>query len=329
MKIRIINIGLGAIGSEIARVISLHKGMEIVGAVDIDKEKVGRDLGEVIGLGRMGVIISDKAEEILVPGRADLVILSTRSHLPQVYPEIVMAIKARMDVISTCEELFYPQAQYPSLAEEIDSLAKEYGVTVLGTGINPGFIMDILPLALTGVCQKVRRIEITRVVDSSQRRVQLQRKTGAGLNLEEFKRKAGEGDIGHIGLMASLRMLADSFGWRLERIEQSLEPIIAEETVKSEFITVEKGKVAGIRQIASGFMGGEEVIRLELQIAIGLKGPRDIILIEGIPNIKLSINGGISGDKATAAIVVNSIPRVLKAPPGLITMREIPIVFAI
>lgn len=326
-KIRTIHYGIGAIGSEIVRLAAQRKDLRIVGALDVAKDKVGKDLGLAAGLGnRLGVVVRDKAERVLQPESADVVIHSTSSSLAKVMPELERCIRAGMDIVSTCEELAYPKAHHPRLARRLDDLAKEHAVTVLGTGVNPGFVMDSLALALTAPCQNVRRVKITRVVDSALRRIQLQKKTGASLTVEEFREKARLGIIRHVGLLESMMMVADGLGWKLSEIKESIEPVVAEKPRRSKFFEVAKGRVAGVRQVVSGVVNGSEVITLELEISIGAQDPCDAVFIEAQPNIDMVIRGGVFGDTATAAIALNCIPRVLQAAPGLATMRDLALV---
>jgi len=324
--------GVGAVGSLIARALLEKKGLEIVGAIDIAEDKVGKDLGEVLGLGeKLGAKVYKNAEELFLDVKADIAVHATSSFLKQVYPQIASLIKHGVDVISTCEELAYPHYSNPRIAEEIDRLAKKHDVTVLGTGINPGFLMDTLVITLTAVCQKIEKIEAVRVMNAATRRLPFQRKIGAGLTVEEFRQKIESGQItGHVGLEQSIAMIADALAWRLEKIRsEPVEPVIAENTVESDFIKVEAGKVAGLKQTARGFMGGGEVIVLRFQAYIGAEEEYDVITITGVPLVKQKIQPCIHGDLGTAAIVVNTIPKVLKAPAGLITMKDLPVPSAV
>jgi 4-hydroxy-tetrahydrodipicolinate reductase len=324
--------GVGAVGSLIARALLEKKGLEIVGAVDIAEDKVGKDLGEVLGLGeKLGAKVYKNAEELFLDMKADIAVHATSSFLKQVYPQIASLIKHGVDVISTCEELAYPHYSNPKIAEEIDRLAKKHDVTVLGTGINPGFLMDTLVITLTAVCQKIEKIETVRVMNAATRRLPFQRKIGAGLTVEEFRQKIESGQItGHVGLEQSIAMIADALAWRLEKIRsEPVEPVIAENTVESDFIKVEAGKVAGLKQTARGFIGGREVIVLRFQAYIGAEEEYDAVTITGVPLVKQKIQPCIHGDLGTAAIVVNTIPKVLKAPAGLITMKDLPVPSAV
>ncbi|MFQ6065312.1 MAG: Gfo/Idh/MocA family oxidoreductase, partial [Candidatus Bathyarchaeia archaeon] len=158
-KVRVILCGIGAVGRRIAKFLLEKKGVEIVGAIDTAEEKVGRDLGEVLGIEKkLGIVVLDDADAVLSKAKADVMIHSTTSFLKQVYSQVAKALEYGVNVVSTCEELSYPYVVDADLAGKLDELAKRYGVTVLGTGVNPGFVMDTLPITLTGACQTVKAI---------------------------------------------------------------------------------------------------------------------------------------------------------------------------
>ena len=320
--------GVGAVGSLIAKSLLEKKGVKIVGAVDVAKNKVGKDLGEVLGLNRkIGVTISRDADTVLSKIKPDIAIHATSSYLKDTYPQIVSIVKHGVNVISTCEELSYPHFSEPKLAEELDKLAKKHNVTVLGTGINPGFLMDTLVITLTAACQKIEKIEAVRVMDAAKRRLPFQKKIGAGLTQEEFKQKIEKREItGHVGLEQSIAMIAAALALELDEIRvDQVEPVIAKKHVKSEFIKVDAGKVAGLRQTARGIVKGKELIVLDFQAYIGAEEEYDAITITGVPIIKQKIQPCVHGDAGTVAIVINSIPKVLKAPAGLLTMKDLPV----
>ena len=327
-KIRVVLYGIGAIGSRIAKFLLEKEGVEIVGAIDVAKDKVGKDLGEVLGIDkRLGIIVSNNPEAVLTSDRADVVVHATSSYLKDVYPQIAPLAKYGVNVVSTCEELSYPYVSEPELAKKLDALGMRYGVTFLGTGINPGFLMDTLVITLTGVCQRVNRIKVERVMNAATRRVPFQKKIGAGLTVKEFKKKIKAKAItGHVGLEQSIGMIAGALKWRLDKIKvDPVKPVMAEKNVASEAIKVRRGQVAGIRQSAHGFVGGKEKVTLEFQAYIGAEDEYDAITIDGVPPIQERISPCVHGDLATIAIIVNSIPKVINAPPGLITMKDLPV----
>jgi 4-hydroxy-tetrahydrodipicolinate reductase len=300
-------------------------GIEIVGAVDVDPAKVGRDLGEVLGGQTMGVAISDRIDA-LAATKPDVVLHATGSALARVMGQLTEIMAIGADIVSTCEELSYPWTAQPQLAAELDGAARRAGVTVLGTGVNPGYAMDALPLMLTAPCASVEAVRVLRIVDAARRRGPLQKKVGAGLTTEQFAEQVRAGTVRHVGLPESLHMLATSLGWELDRTEDVIEPVIAEQTIDTEFAHVEAGQVAGVRQVASGIKNGREVLRLELRMYLGAPDPQDTIEIDGNPPVRLSIAGGLHGDVATAAMMVNAIPSVIRAVPGLASMADAPLV---
>lgn len=323
--LRVICYGLGPIGVEVVRAMERRPGFEITGAVDIDPAKTGRDLGEVAGLERkLGIPVVASLEGIAKPGAADLATHTTGSYLEQVAPQLRSLLAAGLNVVSTCEELAYPQAQHPEYAQDLDLLARAHGVTILGTGVNPGYVFDSLILNASATCQEVRAVRGWRVLDAGKRRLPLQKKVGAGLSKEEFQRLVDQGAVRHVGLVESLRMVADSLGWQLERTEEITEGVIAEEDVQTEYLLVKAGQVAGVHQIGRGFLHGREVITLDLQMYVGAKQASDRLQIDGVPEINLEIHGGTRGDPATAGITVNAAPLVVAAPPGLATMASLP-----
>jgi len=216
----------------------------------------------------------------------------------------------------------------PQLSAEIDRIAKANNVTVLATGVNPGFLMDAWPLFMTGVCQQVKRIRAVRVQDASPRRGPFQKKIGAGRTVEDFKKLVAEGAIKHVGLPESIAMITSGLGWELDEINESIESVVAKNRVQTDFVTVEPGQAAGVRQVGRGIHAGEEVVTLEFEAYVGAPESYDAVYIIGTPNMEVVIKGGTHGDIATAAIVVNSVHRVIEAPPGLLTMKDLPIVSA-
>jgi len=326
MPLRIIQYGVGPIGSAIVRVLRERMGATIIGAIDIAPDKVGRDLGDVVGTSPLGVIVSDRADEVLAR-KADVVVHSTSSYFEHVFDQLLACVRAGAHVVSTCEELAYPFRKYPELARRLDEEAKAAGVAVLGTGVNPGFVMDKLVLTLATVCQRIERVSVRRVVDASQRRLPLQRKIGAGMTVEEFREAVEAGRIRHVGLPESVALIADGLGLKVETISETIEPILAEEDVTTEYLHVRKGQVAGVRQIGRGLADGHERIHLDLQMYVGAKEPVDEIRLFGTPDLCARIPGGTHGDLATAAVVVNSIPLLMQAPPGLRTVVDLPVRF--
>ena len=322
--IRVIQMGLGPIGQRIVAYLAEREGVELVGAIDIDPEKAGKDAGILSGTQELGVEVSPDAETVL-RREADVVLLTTTSRFEQLASQLELCIRAGKSVVSTCEELAFPFETAPELAGRIDRLARDHQVAVLGTGVNPGFLMDALPVFLTSVCRKVEKIEIERFQDASIRRLPFQQKIGAGLTPDQFEEKRKQGSIRHVGFAESIRLIGRAMGWRLDQVEDTVSPVIAREPVRSPFIQVEPGQCAGLRQVGQGYMDGEVVIRLELQAYLGHPTPRDTVIIHGDPEIRSTIEGGVNGDIATCSMVLNALESVRHAAPGLRTMADIPL----
>lgn len=326
MAIRVLLYGLGPMGAAIARQISTRDGFRIVGAVDVDPAKVGRDMGEVAGLDRpIRVKVTPDARRAIKKTRPDVAILCTGSILKAVLPQIEGILKARVPIVTTTEELSYPVRRNAHLASSIDKLARRAKVAVLSTGVNPGFAMDALPLVLTSVCERIESISINRVQDARLRRLPFQQKIGVGLTRKQFEAEVRSGQVRHVGLAESMTMVADALGWSIDRMTDEVQPKIAVETVASEFLAVDSGYVSGIIQDGIAYRHGKPVITLHIEAYLGAPQTYDSVQITGVPNLALMIPGGIPGDIATASIVVNSIPKVLAAAPGLRTMRDLPL----
>jgi 4-hydroxy-tetrahydrodipicolinate reductase len=294
-----------------------------VGAVDVDPAKAGKDLGEVCGVGRrLRVAVTDDLTRAIRASKPDVAVLCTSSSLKRVVPEFEAVLKQRVPIVSTTEELAYPVKGNSAAARKIDALAKRARVAVLGTGVNPGFTMDALPIALTGVCERVEKIHVDRIQDASIRRLPFQKKIGAGLTREQFMDKVKDGSVRHVGLAESITMIADAMGWKLDRVTDEIQPKIASQQVSSQFLTVEAGQVCGLVQDGVGYRKGTPVITLHMEAYLGAPESYDGVRITGNPPLSMKISGGVHGDVATASITVNSIPKVLAAPPGLRTMRD-------
>jgi 4-hydroxy-tetrahydrodipicolinate reductase len=320
------HVGLGPIGAAVARQLAVRKGFRIVAAVDIDPNKVGRDAGEVAEIGRrLRVKVGSDVRKAAKASKPDVAVLCTFSSLKRVAPQVEELLKLRLPIVSTTEELAYPAPANRRLAKRIDEMARKAKVAVLGTGVNPGFTMDALPIALTSVCEQINRIEVRRVQDARVRRLPFQQKIGAGLTREQFEQQVALGTVKHVGFTESIQMIADAMGWRLTRITDNVRPWMAEEEVHSELLAVDPGYVAGISQEGIGYIDEEAKIHLQLDAYLGAPESFDSVLIDGSPRLYWKVQGGIHGDIATASMTVNSIPHVITAAPGLRTMRDMPL----
>jgi 2,4-diaminopentanoate dehydrogenase len=327
MPIRVLVYGLGPIGSAVARQLVSRKGFSLVGAVDTDRDKVGLDVGTVIGLERpIRVRITNDPVEGIKRSAPDVVVMCTTSSLKKALPSIEGVLKLKAPIVSTTEELSYPTGANRALARRIDLAAKKAKVAVLGTGVNPGFAMDALPVMLSGVCERIERVRVDRVQDARIRRLPFQQKIGAGLTERQFAAKVKDGSVRHVGLAESVTMIATAFGWKLDEITDEIAPKLATVPVESELLAVDPGYVCGIVQDGVGYRKGEPLVTLHMEAYLGAPENYDAVTIDGSPRIVQRVTGGIHGDIATASLAVNAVPQMLRVAPGLRTMIDMPIV---
>lgn len=320
-------VGIGPIGQKVVRYALEREGIEIVAAVDLDPDKTGKDLGRICDLDKdLGVTVSNDLGAAVSEAKPDVAVLTTVSSFEKCAVQAAEIAKLGVHVVSTCEEMSYPWDTSPDTARQLDETARENNVAVLGTGVNPGFLMDFLPTAMTAVCQDVTRIKVSRVQDATFRRIPFQQKIGAGLTLEEFEEMKKTGRLRHVGLTESIQMIAANMGWKLEKTEDIISPVVAETDITTGYKPIKPGMAAGVKQTGKGWVGGDELITLEFIAAVGESNPSDTIEIKGTPDITSTIPGGVNGDIATCAITVNAIKTVTKASPGLRTMTDVPVV---
>ena len=323
---RVALVGLGPIGIEVGKALLGRPHIEILGAADPAPTIAGRILSDVLGSAVNGPTVDASTSALYARsagdrGRRDVVVLCTGSRLESVLPQIEEAIQAGFHVVSTCEELAYPELKNSVLGHRIDKKAREHGVGVLGTGVNPGLVMDRLALAAAAACVRVDRVKVTRVVDAAKRRGPLRAKVGAGLTKEEFLKGVAARKLGHVGLSESAAIIALGLGFPIEEITETIEPVLA----KQETDGVAVGHVLGLHQIALVQAGDEVKVELDLTMAVGVADPSDTIAIEGDPPVNLRVSGGFHGDRATVGCVVNAIPFIVDASPGLHTVVTLPL----
>lgn len=336
-NVKVVIWGFGAMGSGMARMLLKKKGVEIVGVCDLDPNKVGKSIYEILDIDRAGrpeVIINDKIEEVLTEKCCDICLCATDSFTKNAFPKLKYAIEQKVNVISTAEEMAYPYAQSPELARELDKIARENGVTVLGTGINPGLIMDLLVVCLTGCMIDVEHIEAKRVNSLSPFGPAVMEEQGVGLTVEDFEKGVADGTLaGHVGFPESIQMIANAIGWKVERIEQQMKPIVTSVDRKSPYGFAKAGDVAGVNMTGQGYVNGEVKIDMihPQQIEPEMEGTYtgDYITIKGTPEVNMSIKPEVEGGLGTIAMCVNMIPHVINAEPGLKTMIDLPVPRAI
>lgn len=329
-QIRVLQWGLGAMGSGMARMTLEKSGLQIVAAVDGRPDYVGKDLGDVLGIGRqLGVTVTNRPEEVLHKENVDVVVIATTSWTEQQLPDLRKILSAGINCVSIAEEMAAPEAQNPQFAKEIDELAKQHGVTVLGTGVNPGFVLDLLVVTLTGGCQSVERIEASRVNDLSPYGPTVMKTQGVGTTPEAFRAGVADGSIvGHVGFPESIYMISEALGLGVDRIEQFREPIISSVYRETPHVKVQPGMVAGCAHIGIGYHGDKEVVKLihpqQIHPHLENQDTGDYIHIYGKPEVHMAIKPEVAGGIATMGIAVNVIPLVVGATPGLKRMIDLP-----
>jgi hypothetical protein len=323
---KIAQFGLGPIGLETVRLAATKPWVEIVGAIDIDPPKIGRSLADLTSIKALrGAQVYPSLNELLQHAQPDLIFHTAVSRFAEAYLQIEPMVRRGINVVSSCEELVFPQLREPKLAAQLDALCRETGARVVGTGVNPGFVMDLLPVCLTAVCREVRAVHVEREVNATTRRGPLQRKIGSGLPPAEFKRLFLEGKAGHAGLQESLALIAHCLGWQFRDLVETGTAIVAKRNLRTEHVQVKKGQTRGLHQRAEAKVNGKTCLTLDLKMYLGAENPHDTIRIEGDPLLRITIPGGVAGDQATVAALVNTAPRLLRAPAGLLLVTDLPL----
>jgi hypothetical protein len=319
-------VGLGPIGTEVGKALAGRERITLLGAADPAPDKAGARLSSLLDGAFPDFTIFPSASALYAAsassrGKADVAILCTGSRLHSVHPQIEEAIDAGLHVVSTCEELAYPELRHSALARKIDRRARERGVAVLGTGVNPGLVMDRLVLAVASACVRVDSVRVTRVVDAAKRRGPLRAKVGAGLTRQEFDAGVAAKKLGHVGLSESAAIIALGLGLPIDEITETIKPVVADRETDG----VPAGRVLGLHQVAIVQAGDEVRVVLDLTMAVGAAAPGDRIVLEGDPPIHVEVAGGFHGDRSTVGCVVNAVSFVVGAPPGLQTVASLPL----
>jgi 4-hydroxy-tetrahydrodipicolinate reductase len=325
-RIKVAQFGLGPIGVESLKLAAQQPWLEVVGAVDNAPQKVGRPLTELTGLGQLdGLRVTRDLDALFRETPPEVILHTASSDVAAALAQVRPALEFGVSVASTCEQLIFPALKAPELVKEYDALCRHTGARVVATGVNPGFVMDVLPISLTGVSRTVDSIFVERVVDASTRRQPLQAKIGSGQDAEEFSEKLRSGRAGHAGLIESAALVAHAMGWVLDSLTEEGEAVIAEREIVTRFFTVPKGKVCGIRQRAVGTSGGVERVVLDIAMFLDAPQPHDRVVVRGRPPLDVLVHGGVAGDDATVAALINVVPKLLAAAPGLRLATDLPL----
>lgn len=320
----VVHVGLGPLGLRLLQLMAERPAFELAGALDVNPALIGQDVAALTEKEAFrGVTVTDTLPPVAQAGRA-VALVTTVSSVAKIQPQIEMCLRAGYHVVTSCEELVYPWQRHSKIASAIDALARDMKLAVLGTGVNPGFMMDFLPQTLTAISHRVDNLTIERFQDASLRRLPFQKKVGIGLTQEQFQQRVADGSLRHVGLEESLHLIAAQFGWQLERTEDVIEPVIAQQDYSHGELTVRRGEVLGVMQTGRGYHNGKESLTLLFKAAAGLENPRDKITVTGEPSFTSLISGGIGGDVATCSILLNACRAIRNARPGLRTMTEVP-----
>lgn len=325
--------GFGAMGSGMAKMLTTKKGIVVTGVCDRAEERVGKNMYEVLGVeqgDRPEVIIKADIEDVVKDGNVDVVLTATDSFTKNAFPRLKYCLEQKVNVISTAEEMSYPKAQQPELAAELDKIAKENGVTILGSGINPGLIMDLLVVCLTGCMTDVESIQAKRVNSLSPFGPAVMEEQGVGIAVETFNKGVEDGSLaGHVGFHESVGMIAEAIGWKVEKFEQQMKPIVTDVDRKSPYGFAAAGDVAGVNMTGQGYVDGQVKIDMihPQQIEPEQVGVNtgDYITLKGTPEVNMAITPEVEGGLGTIAMCVNMIPHVINAKAGLKTMIDLPV----
>jgi 4-hydroxy-tetrahydrodipicolinate reductase len=323
-KIRIAQFGLGLIGIEAVRLAAAKPWAQVVGGIDIDPSLASRSLRSVTAVrGLDDAVVYPDFAQLMEQAQPDVVIHTAGSKVAEAFDQLEPIVRAGVSVVSSCEELLFPALREPRRSAQFADLCRNFGAAVVGTGVNPGFVMDVLPVCLTGVSRSVRSIYVERVVNASTRRMQLQKKIGSGMEPDHFRGLFHAGAAGHAGFRESAALVCHCLGWTPQKIEETCEPITADHDIKTKFFSVKKGQSCGLHQVVSAYVDGEVRLKMDLKMYLDAPDPHDAIRIDGEPKLDVTLNGGVAGDAATVAALINAVPRVLEAGAGLHLMTDL------
>jgi len=326
MKIKVAQFGLGPIGLETLKLAATKPWVQVVGGIDIDPAKIGRSLGELTGIKALDRrLVYGSLKGLLAHAKPDIIFHTAVSKFRDAYPQIEPMARQGISVVSSCEELLFPQLREPRLAAKLDRVCKRAGARVVGTGVNPGFVMDVLPVCMTGVSREIRAVHVQRVVNASTRRAPLQKKIGSGWPPAKFRRLFKAGKAGHAGLKESLALIAHCLNWKARNIVETGDAVVADHDIRTKYLEVKKGQTCGLHQRAEAKVNGKTCLTLDLKMYLDAKDPHDAVQIEGEPPLDVIINGGVAGDQATVAAVVNTARALHRAPAGLLLMTDLPV----
>jgi len=323
-RLRTAHYGLNDVGKQVVTLLARQPDVDIVAALDTDPRNVGRDLGEVVGLGRgLGVLVSYDPELLVGRTEADVVLHATSPYLSMALSQLLTLLVSGKSIISACDELVHPWVSHPEMAARLDATARDSGAALLAVGAGPGFVTDSLPLFLASACTEVEALSVARVIDLTKEPAAAQAAAGLGMTVDAFCRAADEGTVGFPALLDSVSMMAARLGWQPDRLVETIEPIRASKRRETDARIVETGRVAGVRQLARAYRSGAEILGVNVIALLGAADPHDAILVRGRPPVSARIEGGIPSHEAIAALMVQVLPAVAAARPGLLSVTDL------
>lgn len=329
--LKLLHVGLGPLGRMIIADAARRKFATIAAAVDVDPAMAGKTVAQIVPECGFGTPVVGSIKQAGPAKNFDAAVVTTSSDLARCEGTLRELIAMGLPIVSTCEELLFPWLRHKKLADSLHSECLKTGARLLGTGVNPGFLMDTLPVAATAVCRSVRSVKVWRIQDATTRRVPFQQKIGAGLDDSGFARKVAEGTLRHVGLGESIHFVAHYLGLKIDQWTESIEPVKADRDLNCTLGPIPRGRCSGVKQVARAWPPGapksdKPLIEFEFIAAIGQTDPHDRVLIDGEPPLDLVLKGGVHGDIATSAITLNAVPPTMAAPAGLHTMATVPLV---
>lgn len=322
-------VGLGATGTAVAADLLDDPSFDLRSCVDIAPTRVGKRLRDLPDR-RLESDLAISAQLTDIDQAVQVVLETTRSRLEECFPTYLALLRRGFNVVSSCEELSFPFSDTTALAEELDACALKHGVSILGTGLNPGFLMDVLPLVLSAPFRHIERVEIHRVLDMRSYDRAVLGRFGLGLDPDEFDRRCATGQLaGHVGFEQSLAQLVDTL-----KIRATIEPhpvvreLLAGEPRHGAYTSIAPGSVAITSHGATAFQREEAVIQVKAFFGFlneddeVRSGDRILVTTASSGSYEFRSTPGLPSIPSTAAMLVNMVQPVLAAPPGLRTMRD-------
>jgi 2,4-diaminopentanoate dehydrogenase len=322
--VRVVAVGVGEMGKKLCLTLLDREGVDLVAVCDHDPLIAGRDLGDVLGLGRsLGLVVNASVDDVFAGVEADVALLCTVTDLDELTPQVMAALAAGCHVVSTSEPLSWSWRTFPDQTRRLDEAARQHGRSVLGTGVCPGFLPDVLPVVATLGCREIQHIDIRIFGDVYPYGPTVWKGMGLGLTEEEYRRRLG-GEV-DIEFAEPLDQVVAALGLQVDDVREQCEPLLAPHDIRVGALEVGRGRVCGFLQTTAGYRGDTEVIRLTVDgpLCCDLPPFRLEVKVTGKPNVRLRLELEHEDGWATSGVVANVVPLILEAPPGVISMKDL------